>query len=407
MQSKQQSLLSPKISRTATTVLMITIGFVMALGLTQVTQAQTLNVLHTLAGPEGATPDAGLTLDPAGNLYGTAYYGGLHGFGSVFELARIGSSWVVIPIYSFRGGDDGASPFGRVVFGPDGNLYGTTYAGGGSCGCGTVYKLTPPAHVSPSVFAGWTETVLYRFSDSDGNAPYGPVAFDQAGNLYGATWLGGVNDGCGLVYELTPSAGMWTQRILHNFLNNGDGCQPTSGVILDQAGNLYGVATFNIFQLVHTGNDWTFNDLAVDGDYPFGGLIFDQLGNLFGTDLLGDVNGGGRVFELSPSSNGWIFTVLYNLPGDGNAYGPVDRLAMDPTGALYGTTYAQGTNGSGSIFKLTPSGQGWTYSELYDFTGAADGAGPWGITLMPNGDLLSTTSYAGASGNGVIWEFTP
>jgi len=173
-------------SRAVTIVLTVAIGFALTIALTQPTQAQTYKVIYNFTGGlDGAGPFAGLTMDQAGNFYGTTLFGGATGNGTVFRLSRSGSGWFVIPLYSFQGGTDGAYPYSRVVFGPDGSLYGTTLGGGyycGNCangGCGIVFNLKPPATVPPAALSPWKETVLYRFSGgSDGGAPgTGNLAF--------------------------------------------------------------------------------------------------------------------------------------------------------------------------------------------------------------------------------------
>src|SRR5664279_4276717 len=160
-------------------------------------EAQTFTTLHGFSRTDGAMPMAGLTMDAAGNLYGTTQSGGAAGGGgTVFKLVHTGSTWILHPLYSFpiaqHGGNDGAVPYAGVTIGPDGNLYGTTTLGSGSAEYGTVFKLSPPASVCRSTLCPWTETILYRFSGgSDGYSPFGPVVFDSAGNLYGTTAAGG------------------------------------------------------------------------------------------------------------------------------------------------------------------------------------------------------------------------
>jgi uncharacterized repeat protein (TIGR03803 family) len=222
--------------------------------------AQTFTVLHSFSGADGGTPKSGLTMDRAGNLYGTTMVGGNYnpscfantGCGTVFKLSHSGTGWVLSQLYRFNGTSDGATPMARVVLGPDGALYGTTYYFGPN-NDGTVFKLQPPATFCHSVSCPWTETTLIGLAQSTGDAPLGDLTFDAAGNIYGTTALGGVfenceGSGCGVVYKLSHSGGTWTEDILYNFTDGADGASPRGGVIFDQAGNLYGTAFTEIFQ---------------------------------------------------------------------------------------------------------------------------------------------------------------
>src|ERR1035441_9294717 len=198
-------------------------------------------------------PVNGVTIDGSGNVYGTTNIGGsgtscYEGCGGAFKLTHRGSNWVLTPLYDFMGGSDGGNSDARLIIGPDGDLYGTTSQGGGTgcggVGCGTVFKLSPPAHACGRALCPWSETVLYRFNGgSDGNSPRGAdLVFDRAGTLYGTTFFGGgggCQDGCGTVYKLTRSGG-WTESIVHTFSQSGDGQGPWAGVIFDQSGSLYG-----------------------------------------------------------------------------------------------------------------------------------------------------------------------
>jgi len=196
--------------------------------------AQTFTVLHSFTGyGDGSLPTAGLTADGTGNFYGTATSGGTNNHGTVFKLSSAGSGWVVTPIYSFQAGTDGAYPQARVVFGPDGTLYGTTTFGGALYG--TVFNLRPPAAACKTALCPWTETVLYRFTGgSDGAYPeLGDLTFDSSGNIYGTT---GGGAGTSTVFKLSRSGQSWTFSVLYTFTCGNDGCEPYSGVIFDQAG---------------------------------------------------------------------------------------------------------------------------------------------------------------------------
>ena len=387
-------------------------------------QAQTYTVIHTFTGGgDGAYPVVGLTMDAAGNLYGTAGEGGSTGNGTVFKLKHSGSGWVLIPLYSFQGGNDGSYPFGRVAIGKNGTLYGTTADAGGR-GSGTVFHLTPSPTAPKTALVPWNETVLYRFTGgSDGAFAQDDLTFDQAGSIYGTAASGGYK-GCGVVYKLTSSGGGWTQTVLYSpICYESTGGLPYGGVIFDSSGNLDGVLRLGgtgegaVYQLSPSGSGWTEQTLYTftdgnDGDRPAGGLILDSSGNLYGTTLFGGSGGGGTVFELAPFNGGWTFNVLYGLSGQG--WGSWAKLLMDAAGNLYGTTFGDGAYGKGSVFKLTLSGGVWTYTSLHDFTDGSDGGHPYSsLVFDANGNLYGTASSGGQAapmcgdGCGVVFEITP
>jgi uncharacterized repeat protein (TIGR03803 family) len=397
-----------------------------ALVSTSLVEAQTFSVLHSFnGGSDGADPVAGLTIDAAGNLYGTAE-GGSDNYGTVYKVTHKSGGWVFTPLYTFAGGNDGVDPEARVIFGPGNVLYGTTvYGGTGECngGCGTVFMMRPATHACKTALCPWTETVLYSFmGGSDGLNPlYGDVAFDKSGNIYGTTQRGGAS-GNGTVYELTPSASGWTKATLYDFTGGTDGALPYSGVILDLAGNLYGTTSGGghnncnggcgtVYQLTPSESGWTENTLYAfqgesDGGQPEGGLIFDESGNLYGTTYYYGGSQYGTVYELVASNGIWALTTLYSFTG-GIAQ-PRSSLIMDGVGSLYGTSESGGFYGCGTVFKLTPSGSGWTYTSLHDFSCGGDGAAPYGnVTLDANGNIYGTAAGGGAYGNGVVWEITP
>jgi uncharacterized repeat protein (TIGR03803 family) len=193
----------------------------------KITPSGTETVLHAFAksGTDGKTPYAGLIQGSDGNLYGTTYFGGANGFGTVFKVTPSGTETVV---YSFAGGSDGEHPYGGVIQGSDGNFYGTTYQGGTS-GYGTVFKLTPSG----------TETVVYTFAggSSDGAYPEAGLIQGSNGNFYGST-LQGAASGLGTVFQLTPSG---TETILHAFAGGSiDGANPGANLVQGSDGNLYG-----------------------------------------------------------------------------------------------------------------------------------------------------------------------
>jgi uncharacterized repeat protein (TIGR03803 family) len=409
---------------TCTPLASFALAIVLTLVLTQPARAQTYTVLQNFTGgQDGATPEAGLRADKAGNLYGTAAGGGSGHFGCVFRLSNKGSGWILTPLYGFAGGNDGASPVSRVTISPEGIIYGSTYVGGGlgGCdgqGCGTVFNLRPPAFACKTALCPWTETVLYRFTGgNDGGQPSGDLVFDRAGNIYGTAFAGG-SSGAGTVFELIPSGGGWTEKVLYTFTGAADGGTPEGGVVFDKNSNLYGTTSQNgaygcgtVFQLVPTGSSWTettlyeFGQNGSDGCNSHAGLIFDPSGNLYGTTLNGGPQGGGTVFQLTPSGGGWAESLLYFFTG-GYDGGPVGAVTIDSAGSLFGTANSDG-GGLGFAFKLTPSNGSWTYTDLHDFNDG-DGFQPFGTLILDaNGNVYGTATGGGGYGSGVVWEITP
>lgn len=383
---------------------------------------------------DGGGPQTSLILDASGSLYGTASKGGARGFGTVFKLTPSDSgAWKETLIYSFSTGL--TTPFGFVrgavpsslIFDSAGNLYGET-ANGGTYPNGTVFEL------SPSASGGWTAKDLYEFKGGqDGAQPSGGLIFDQAGNLYGTTRTGGgtgCNFGCGTVFELIPGAsGQWTESVLHQFGGGSDGSGPTAGMVLDQAGNLYGTTVYGgretavcgrsgcgtVFRLAPSASGWkesilhSFTHFNGDGGTPPGGVILDQAGNLYGTTAFGGSHsacfppGCGIVFELSPSASGeWTESVLYSFKNGQDGVSPQSGLLLDAAGNLYGSSDA-------NVFELTPvAGGGWSETVLHIFNGGQDGILPEASLIMDSaGNLYGTTADGGASLGGTVFEITP
>jgi len=398
------------------------------LGTAIAAQAQTFQVIHYFAGvPDGWSPLGRLTIDGGGHLYGATYIGGVQytWFGTVFKMTPHGSGWIFSSIYRFTTASDGGDPGAGVLFGPDGLLYGTTSNGG------TVFTLQPPATFSPSFLTPWTIDYLYSFPLHK-DAPTGDVVFDSAGNIYGVTATGGgdgcFNDqGCGTVYELTHSGGGgWLQTTLYTFQGGSDGEYP-NGVTFDSAGNLIGTTTNGgandagtIFQLTRSGNSWTesvlhnFSDQGNGGIAPGARLLSDAAGNFYGSTLATpSPTYSGTIFEFSPSNGGWTYTVIAQIPPQYSG-GPTAPLTMDSAGNLYGTIGTRDTNQPGAVFKLTRGSGGWTFTSLHDFTGGEDGDAPSStVAIGASGNLYGTATYGGmgecdsGGGCGVVWEITP
>jgi uncharacterized repeat protein (TIGR03803 family) len=387
--------------------------------------------------PGGYPPTPGLILDAKGNLYGTTSFGGYADGGTVYEVTQgAPGSWTETVLHSFYGyggagyGPEGRSPAAGLTFDSQGNLYGTT-ASGGAYGQGTVFELSPAA--------GWAETVLFSFdgNGTGGVGPYNGVIVDAKGNLYGAAVAGGANGG-GTIFELSPEAsGSWTVKELYSFPGSAAGATaegetPNAGLIFDTKGNLYGT-TFSgganggglVFKLTPAAEgSWTEtvlhsfapdnNEDYTDGTLPSGSLTLDAQGNLYGTTYTGGMDLGGIVFELSPGAGGiWTEQVLYTFNTNYDfmdGFLPSGGVVMDVAGNLYGTTSAGGEGGdgfNGTVFKLTPAGNGtWTEKLLHQFAiTEADGAVPeGGMIFDAEGNLYGTTSGGGGSGQGTVFK---
>jgi uncharacterized repeat protein (TIGR03803 family) len=340
---------------------------------------------------DGATPVAGLVVDAAGNLYGTTQIGGSlscadgggQGCGAVFQLAsNQDGGWTESVLHGFTGGSDGAFCYAGLIFDKAGNLYGTT--SGAANAESTVFKLTPNGD------GAWSESVLYDFTGGkDGNSSRASVIFDQSGNLYGTTEFGGNlsgcgGSGCGVVFKLVPDEkGQWIETVLHTF-SGTDGMLADSSLILDSAGDLYGVTA--------------------------------QVGNLNDCSSVGGYGGCGVVFKLTPvGKDKWTETVLHAFTGDTDGASPAGVI-FDTAGNLYGTTVNGGNlsclglgYGCGVVFKLAPKSKGgWTETLLHTFSDP-QGVFPYGgVTFDAAGkNLYGTTAGNGRTLDGTVFELAP
>lgn len=400
-----------------------TLAFTLAVS----SHAQTESILYSFTGgSDGASPNGGVIADSAGNLYGTTYSGGDlgacggAGCGVVYKLSPGATGWTQTVLHTFAG-PDGANPSAGLVFDKAGNLFGTTSSGGrytchGS-GCGVIFMLSPTSN-------GWKEKVIYNFGGgTDGFAPYYGLTMDSSESLYGVAITGGnlVNCashtyGCGVAFKLWHWPAGWNFDVLYNFTDS-DSSSPSSGLILDAEGNLYGAGTGNLRGVVYqlspaaekTWKDTTlFTFDGADGYAP-GGLIFDTHGNLYGPTYWGGTGGGlvdcednqpgcGAVFEITRTSGTSNETVLHNFSGtDAN---PNGSLIFDAAGNLYGAD-------STEVFELSRSGGIWGKAALHTFGGVGDGSIPVAPLLFnAAGDIFGATALGGANGNGTVFEIT-
>jgi uncharacterized repeat protein (TIGR03803 family) len=378
-------------------------------------------ILHSFNGNnenDGNEPVGPVIFDSDGNLYGTTFNGGLYGWGTVFKLSPGTGGWSETTIFNFNG-VGAAWPSSRLTFDAAGNLYGTTFFGG-LMNDGVAFKLAPLSD------GPWSFSGLHDFSPygHDGTYPRSGLIFDKLGNAYGTTTGGGTH-GNGTVFQLTPNAeGGWNENILHSF-NDTDGWQPTAGLAMDDAGNLYGTTGFGgsssacdsgcgvVFEVSpNAEGGWSekviFNFNSTNGASPFTPLTIDAAGNLYGTTGAGAPYGLGNVFELSHASGEWKQTILHNFNSSGtDGSSPFGFLALDASGNVFGVTGYGGTYGVGTVFELSaqPNGK-WSETILYNFDsngsgGYYPGSGP---VLDSSGNLYGTTENGGTYGDGTVYE---
>jgi uncharacterized repeat protein (TIGR03803 family) len=418
-----------------------------ALGSAIHAQGSEYNVIYKFqGGSDGIQPYGPMIADSAGNLYGTTEFGGSQRFGTVFKLTPgTGGTWTESVLYSFSNGTDGGEPQAGVVMDAAGNLYGTTTAGGAvSCTslggyCGVVYEL------SPNLGGTWTESVLVNFTGANGLGPQAGLIFDSAGNLYGTTTAGGAN-GHGTVFELSNSAGTWSQSVLHSF-SDTDGAGPALGLAIDSAGDLYGTTYSGgdmsacsgygcgtVYELAQSGGTWSFQLLHRFNDTTGAtpeGVVLDSSGNLYGATANGGsgscsgfaANGCGLVYELTQVTGGsWREKVLKSFSGVGTSVVNPNPVVLDASGTVYGTSLFGGLKDCnddletcGTIYGLTPvTGGSWTLTGLNAFRDNSDGFFPYaGLTIDSAGNIYGTTGAGGdmscgsTGGCGVIFQIIP
>ena len=340
-------------------------------------------VVHRFSGNtmvDGAAPSGRISIDAAGNVYGTTTGTGSDLSGNVYQLSTgAGGKLALTSLHYFPASSrtDAVYPVSGVTLSPDGALYGVTQDGGGT-NSGAAYRLAPPAAGQ----AQWAESILYNFPPYP--APNEPPAAPTVGPnnvLYGVAY-GGMS-GNGDVYELLPptqQGSAWTFVSLYDFPADGKrGALPTASLLLGPKGTLYGTTFAGgidkkgvVFKLVPPtagATGWTEHVLhsftgREDGGEPLGALIIDDAGNLYGTATVGgSVAGDGVVFELSPPAAGtaeWTESVLHSFAGGSDGIYPDAGLYRSRAGSLYGTTVGGGSASKGTVFELTQPAAGQT-----------------------------------------------
>ncbi|MGH9500582.1 MAG: choice-of-anchor tandem repeat GloVer-containing protein [Terriglobales bacterium] len=395
-------------------------------------QAQKFSIIHQFDHANGAYPLAPLIADAAGNLYGTTFYGGNSNYyGTVYKLSPTGKETAFV---SFDQSNGAGPDFGNLLPDGQGNLYGTSLVGGDltcqsppGAGCGTVFKIDRSGK----------QTVLYAFTQQDGQNPFAGLVRDDSGNLLGTTTTGPGLSQNGTVFEVNPATGQ--QTIVYAFGDLPDGQYPEAGLIADGQGNFYGTTAFGgaaggncfnsgcgtVFELSSNGQGGFSESVlysfvgGTDGSDPHG-LIRDAAGNLYGTTYIGGnflcYNGAGcgTVFKLSPNGGGsWTETILYRFAGFPGSDGanPWGGLARDASGNLYGTTLWGGgstacpISGCGTVYRLDPAGH---ETVLHSFS-VTDGAYPYAGLLLNQESkaIYGTAATGGGPGQGIVFKITP
>ncbi len=371
--------------------------------------ASGVTMLHNFTGAASGTSPNPTAFNPGGGFYGSTYYGGPANAGTVFEVDGAGHEKV---LYSFTGGADGKYPNGVVARDSAGNIYGAT-SKGGTADQGVAYKVDPTGQL----------TVLHSFTGgADGGVPEGGLILGSDGNLYGTTVAGGsgslngVQDG--VVFKMDTAG---NETVLYSFTGLSDGGTPIAGPTRDTAGNLYGTTLDGgnagagvVYKISATGGYtvlYSFTGPGAGGGAPVSTVIRDSSGNLYGTASGWGITasgqaGEGLVFKLSPSG---VYTVLYTFSGGADGGLPQSNVVLDKAGNLYGSADIGGNTalfgglGAGVLFEISPSGQ---ETVLYTFQDGIDGY-DGGRLLMDRAGNLYGQSGGGALQGGLLYKMRP
>jgi uncharacterized repeat protein (TIGR03803 family) len=378
--------------------------------------AQTFKSLASFDEANGALPNHMVLVQGLdGNLYGATGSGGANGvavggYGTVFKITLKGDITTLYNFCSEANCADGSFPYVGLVQATDGNLYGSTGAGGNSSfcsgGCGTIFKISPAGVL----------TTLYNLCSQlncvDGGGPYAALIQASDGNFYGTMGSGGAYNR-GTVFRITPAGDLTTIYSFCSQPNCSDGSFPV-GLVQATDGNFYGATTAfgapygygTVFKVTAGGTLTTLYTFCAqpscaDGSEPNAGVTQAADGNFYGTTIFGGVHGAGTVFRITPKGS---FTSLYSFcsqPSCVDGSLPFGGLLQATDGNLYGTTQEGGSSSSaydGTAFKITLKG---ALTTLYNFCsrkGCADGDTPnAGVVQNTNGSLYGTTNEGGTS----------
>jgi uncharacterized repeat protein (TIGR03803 family) len=361
--------------------------------------AQSFDVLFTFpevdSSPGGGNP-ASLMLGTNGNFYGTSVNLGAEGWGAIYQMTPSGA---ITPVYSFTNGSsyDGSNPYAGLAQGTNGLFYGMAQAGG-SNGCGTIFEVeSNGTFTSLYSFARLRATITGLLTNKDGSAPVSALVLGTNGNFYGTAEAGGTNS-FGTLFEVTHQGKV---TVLHSFSNTADGGTPLARLLQFTNGNLYGTAAGGgtngygtVFQVTAAGHVtpiYSFTN-GVDGATPEGALINGEDGQLYGTCSAGGTNGTGTIFKITPAG---VLTPLYsfsagtNYPGTEGVENEYNADGINPKTILlgsdnniYGVAYYGGANGAGSVFQFAKGGGLMVAHSFDDVSGSANSDGANPISLL-------------------------
>lgn len=414
------------LSRTSGLVAIFMSGMTWSVGATGTASAQTLTTLTSFDTTHGKNPYAGLIADAQGNLFGTTVSGGMSGYGTVFELQHdsTAGTYASTPATLFDfDWSHGADPEAGLIANSNGDLLGTTNAGG-SGGLGTAFQLSYDATAGSY---SSTPNALLNFASSNGAQPEAGLIADSNGNLFGTTYAGG--SGGGTVFEIPydTSTGSYGEPVTLVSFDGPNGSHPEASLSLDANRNLIGT-TFQggangqgtVFEIPYDASTSSYsgstNSLidfnGSNGSYPQAGLVADGNGNLFGTTYSGGATGQGTVFEIpydATTSSYGTATTLVSFNGT-NGWHPEASLIIDANGSLFGTTAGSGSSSYGTVFEipytLSTNSYATSPTVLITFSGS-NGSRPRATLIADaTGNLFGTTDLGGYYSSGTVFEVT-
>jgi len=323
--------------------------------------AQTFTVLYNECSQvgcvDGRHPSPSLIQGADGNLYGGGFSGGLNQSGTVFKITPTGQLTTLYQFCAEKGCADGVNPYGYFVLGIDGNYYGATWWGG-ITNAGVLFKMTPAGQVTT------VHTFCIQAGCPDGEYPWGNLVQDYLGNIYGTASAGGAHGSFGTVFQLPPTGGLKT---LHSFCSLSD---------------------------------------CSDGDFPIQTLVLGSNGTIYGAAQSGGAYGKGTVFKLTQT--GTLTTLHHFCAQSGCPDGSTpSTLVLGSDGNFYGTTREGGSMNAGVFFKVAPSGQLVTLYNFCSRAGCADGGGPFSLMQATDGNFYGITQRGDGAGSGTVFKLTP